>query len=239
MPDTDVVLIHGAAGSRDELAPLEAVLPPGLRGWRFNLLGHGGRPLPSRFGIFEMVDDLADQMATAGIGKAVLFGYSLGGFLALHHALRHPDQVAGVCTLGSQYIWDEASLAHAAAILDPERLKRVGSDDPSWVQDLYICFRRIRDQGNSHEAALREDHLSRLHCPVLAINGNADPLVSVDSTIRHAQLIPNHQFAIYNGAAHPPDALPFALLAEELAAFVEGLERTMPGSISPDPMHAR
>ncbi len=230
---TDVVLIHGAAGSRDELAPLEASLPSWLRAWRFDLLGHGGRPLPSRFGIFEMVDDLADQIAAAGIRRAVLFGYSLGGFLALHHALRHRDQVVAICTLGSQYIWDEASLAHAAAILDPERLKRLGSDDPQWVHDLFVCFRRIRDEGNEHEAALREDHLRQIDCPVLALNGDADPLVSADSTIRQARCIPQHQFAIYDGAAHPPSALPFALIASELADFARALQGSVAVSIGP------
>jgi proline iminopeptidase len=42
------------------------------------------------------LEQTADDIAGLGLGPAVVFGHSAGGFVALHFALRHPELTAGL-----------------------------------------------------------------------------------------------------------------------------------------------
>jgi len=82
-----IVFIPGFMQSGSAWAPVAELLPeryPSL------LLSHREHTFEARLG----------EIAEAGEG-AVLAGYSLGGRLALHAALRDPDRYAGLVTVGS------------------------------------------------------------------------------------------------------------------------------------------
>ncbi|MBM3463784.1 MAG: alpha/beta fold hydrolase [Armatimonadetes bacterium] len=49
----------------------------------------------------DMADDVAGLLDHLEIPRAVVVGHSLGGFVAQHLALRHPDRVAGLVLAGS------------------------------------------------------------------------------------------------------------------------------------------
>lgn len=42
------------------------------------------------------LEQTADDIAELGLGPAIVFGHSAGGFVALHFALRHPELTAGL-----------------------------------------------------------------------------------------------------------------------------------------------
>jgi pimeloyl-ACP methyl ester carboxylesterase len=58
-----------------------------------------GFGIPSPNGITTHADDLVRVLDTAGIDKAVVVGHSMGGFVTLRFAQRHPDRVAGLLML--------------------------------------------------------------------------------------------------------------------------------------------
>jgi pimeloyl-ACP methyl ester carboxylesterase len=62
----------------------------------FDLRGHGlsDKPVgPGKYTIGALCDDLRDFMDAAGIARADLLGHSLGGGVALHFALAHPERI--------------------------------------------------------------------------------------------------------------------------------------------------
>ncbi len=65
--------------------------------------GHGksDKPYdPAQYGL-ELVDDVVRLMDHLGIAKAHVVGYSLGGFITLKLALRHPERLLSAAPCGA------------------------------------------------------------------------------------------------------------------------------------------
>jgi pimeloyl-ACP methyl ester carboxylesterase len=87
-----LVMLHGGIAASETLAPLV----PGLdrRVILADLQGHGRTPdadRPLRPAL--MADDIAELASELGLAQIDLFGYSLGGAVALRVAIQHPDLV--------------------------------------------------------------------------------------------------------------------------------------------------
>lgn len=83
-----LVFIHGWSAHGGFFAPQQALAPR----WPVfapHLPGHGGRAAPLR-SIAAMADDLAGQIASAGIENPILIGWSMGAMVALSLLERHP-----------------------------------------------------------------------------------------------------------------------------------------------------
>jgi len=90
-----VVLLHGLRSSRTMWrAQLEALDRAGVRAVAVDLPGHGAR-LGEPFTLDESVATVSRAVDELG-GRAFVVGLSLGGYVAIRHAARHPDQVAGL-----------------------------------------------------------------------------------------------------------------------------------------------
>jgi len=97
---TATVLLHGAAGTwttwtpalraaREAGAPLEDVVALDLPGWGASVLD-----VPEEEVTLDAVVDAVLRVVTGlGYRDCRLVGHSMGGFVALHAAVRHPDRV--------------------------------------------------------------------------------------------------------------------------------------------------
>jgi pimeloyl-ACP methyl ester carboxylesterase len=94
-----VVLVHGLRTSRTMWrAQVEALRGFGAEVVAVDLPGHGGRrgETFTRDGAVATVRDAVDGVG----GRALVAGLSLGGYTAITHAARHPEQVAGLVAAG-------------------------------------------------------------------------------------------------------------------------------------------
>jgi pimeloyl-ACP methyl ester carboxylesterase len=92
-----LVLLHGFPLDHRMWAACAAFLPPGTRAIGVDLPGAGHSDLD---GFQPSIDHAADwvyrTMIAAGEGNAVVVGHSMGGYVALALAERHPGFVAGL-----------------------------------------------------------------------------------------------------------------------------------------------
>lgn len=103
MSSTPVLLVHGLRASRTMWrAQVEALEHAGHRALAVDLPGHGARTAESFTwdGAMRAVQDGVDALG----GRALVVGLSLGGYVAIAHAARHPEQVvelvaAACCTV--------------------------------------------------------------------------------------------------------------------------------------------
>lgn len=90
-----VVLVHGLRTSRTMWrAQVDALGAYGSPALAVDLPGHGGRR-GERFTLDGAVAAVGDGVAEVG-GRALVVGLSLGGYVAIAHAARYPDQVTGL-----------------------------------------------------------------------------------------------------------------------------------------------
>lgn len=92
-----VLALHGWLGRGADWAPVAARLGAAVRVVAPDLPGHGASDAPPEaFTMDGAADGLAALLDAVGLERAVVAGYSMGGRLALHLALRHPGRVAGL-----------------------------------------------------------------------------------------------------------------------------------------------
>src|SRR5262249_30856681 len=93
------VLVHGFTGSRDDFREQMAPLGALGRTLAIDQRGHGGSTNSGRPGDYtlgSLVADLRGVLDALGLEQADLLGHSLGGVVALHFALTHPERVASL-----------------------------------------------------------------------------------------------------------------------------------------------
>jgi pimeloyl-ACP methyl ester carboxylesterase len=97
-----MILLHGGLGSGEMFYPTLAQLSADRQAIVPDLQGHGrtadiDRPLDVRL----MADDIAALIDHLGLDSPDVFGYSLGGGVALHLAFRHPERVGRLVVLSA------------------------------------------------------------------------------------------------------------------------------------------
>lgn len=99
-PRAAAVLIHGFAGSSEDwTGTAEALVEAGFDVAAIDLPGHGATALPADAGRYVLAEtgaDLAAIARTIDLERPHWVGYSLGGRVALHIGLDHPDCVASL-----------------------------------------------------------------------------------------------------------------------------------------------
>lgn len=205
------LLLHGALGSRTQLAPLAAALGdrPTLA---IDLTGHGGQPLPpGGLGFDHFVHDVEAALHRAGLKRAHLFGYSMGGYAALLFAARHPHRVLSVATLGTKLVWDGPGLERELPMLDPATMR---AKVPAFVQQLaqehgadnweplvHATAQLITDL---HERPLlTEQVLATIACPTLLCVGDRDATAVPEHTLAAARQLGQGAALVLPNTGHP------------------------------------
>jgi 2-succinyl-6-hydroxy-2,4-cyclohexadiene-1-carboxylate synthase len=92
-------------------------MPQRFRIVAVDLPGHGNTPLPGvkTLSLLQLADSLADLLGKLFRIPAIILGYSMGGRVALHLGLQHPDLIRALIMIGaSPGIQDEDDRAQRA-----------------------------------------------------------------------------------------------------------------------------
>lgn len=97
-----IIAIHGFTGSAEDFDPLRQHLRPEDALQAIDLPGHGKLSALRQPADFSMAAHQAAIDVAAGNSRQItLLGYSLGGRLALHWAVAHPERVAHLILIGA------------------------------------------------------------------------------------------------------------------------------------------
>jgi len=194
-----LVLIPGLAGGFELLGPLARLLSDNFRVISYQLRGEDDVfALRQRFGLQDLVSDLAEFLDWQCLERPALFGVSFGGVLGLEFAARYPNRLHNLVIQGCGACYERGLLQRvASAVLSRYPLP---SDNAFVNQFFNLLFGRRQKPGPlfhfvtrqcwqtdqaviSHRFRLVEQFdmtgkLGRIRVPTLALVGDRDWLVS-------------------------------------------------------------
>lgn len=119
-----VLLLHGALGSASQFTELTSILEAsGRQVVTMNFSGHGGRAFAPDFGIEQFAHETLDFLTEENLSQVDVFGYSMGGYVALYASLLKPRAFGRMVTLGTKFDWTKASSEAEVKKLNPEKIQ--------------------------------------------------------------------------------------------------------------------
>jgi pimeloyl-ACP methyl ester carboxylesterase len=231
-----LLLLHGALGSGEQMLRLagafrgeRTVLAPDFPGHgRGAAQGDGGNGAgaPVGFSIGGFAQDVLALLDRNGIDRADIFGYSMGGYIALYLARHHPGRVGRIITLGTKFAWDARVAEREASRLDPAAIEakvpgfaaqlRERHGD-GWERVVRSTAKMMLELGAAPELT-EADFRSIPHRALVAV-GDRDAMVSIDETIGTARSLPAGECLVVPGTPHPFEQVDQELLAFHIRQF--------------------
>jgi pimeloyl-ACP methyl ester carboxylesterase len=225
-----LVLLHGALGDAGQLAPLSdrLVAAGSTAPLLLELPGHGVTPSgDAPFRIESFAAAVLEELDRRGIARASFFGYSMGGYVALHLAATNPHRVERVATLGTKLDWSPQVAERECAMLDADtiRLKVPRFAAALAQRHAALGWERLLNEtagllrslgarpllGGARFAAI--PHPTRIGV------GDRDATVSIEESAAAARQLPNGELEVHPRTPHPFEKVPLDRVARSLADF--------------------
>jgi pimeloyl-ACP methyl ester carboxylesterase len=210
-----LILLHGALGSSAQMAPLRQLLSQHYEVHALDFPGHGGTPLPEHFSIPLFARSVQQYCEEKNLSQVSIFGYSMGGYVALYLALQAPQLVRRIITLATKLHWDEPTAAKEVKMLQPELIEQKVPQfaraleerhaPTAWKDVLQRTAGLLTSLGES--PLLTPEYYKQVSCPCLLMLGDRDKMVSLEETVAVYHQLPQGQLAVLPNTPHPLDAV--------------------------------
>lgn len=223
-----ILLLHGAIGSSQQLEPLRAQLEKDYQVHCLNFPGYGGTAVTEPFSISLFAKTVQDYCEQKKLTEVNLFGYSMGGYVALYLAREQPQLLAKVVTLATKWEWNEAIAAKEIKMLDPEVIeqklpsfaaalqRRHAPQD--WKQVLNKTAAMLVEMGKQNP--LTASDFSTIVSPIRLLLGDRDKMVTLEETIAIYKQLPHAELGILPNTSHPIEQVNIDLLAFHIKQFI-------------------
>jgi len=235
-----VVFVHGFCQSSAYWQPACRRLEEcGCDGLAIDLPGFAGAAdLPGPYTMEGYADWLAGWLTVRGTGRIVLVGGSMGGVVAQHFVLRHPERVARLLLVATGAVAGDP----AGALQKADAMEAASWDEAAVIPivagffhvppppDALARYRRIALEARQRAAVAaarsnaRSDTVARLveiGCPTLIIQGRHDRARTPEHGALMRSRLPHAKLVVLEGSGHTPQleepdafhaaALPFLL----------------------------
>lgn len=223
-----ILLLHGALGAMQQLEPLKQKLE--IAGYDVHLVnfsGHGGNAFEEKFGIEQFAEDVLSYLDQQQLEQVSVFGYSMGGYVALWLAKENPERIEKIITLGTKFDWSIESAEKEVKKLNPEKIQekvpafarilehRHAPND--WKELLYKTAEMMLGLG---EAPLfTESILRQIETPTLICLGDVDDMADRSYSEEVATYLPSGSFNLLKSTPHPIEKCDLDMLTELIETF--------------------
>lgn len=226
-----LLLLHGALGSAQQFDDICRLLSDQFHVYRFSFSGHGGHPVITPFSIDQFVNDTIQFLDANEISRSHIFGYSMGGYVALQLALHHPERVGKILTLGTKFLWTPASAARDVRMMNPDLMeqkvpafanmlaKRHAPTD--WKEVMRLTAEMMTSMGDGSALAINE--FNKIDHDVKVCIGTDDHMVSIAESSDVVDQLPCGELTILEGWKHPLESADPGRLAGLCTGFFSEL----------------
>ena len=244
-----VVLLHAFplnssmwAPQREGLAHAYRVICPDQRGFGGTPLGHDEPSLD------EVADDVVAMLDARKVGRFVLAGLSMGGYVAMALLRRHPDRVAGLVLADTKASADPPEAAvnrrriadavieagGSALLLDEVLPKLLGTTTKDERPMVSGRVRAIVERAPAYAVAWAQramaarpdsfDTLRAVTVPALVVTGDEDQLSTPEDARAMADAIPGARLVTIPRAGHLTNVEAPEEFTATLLEFLAGVE---------------
>jgi len=226
-----IVFLHGFLGSGEVYYPLISHLPDDINILLIDLPGHGSTRFPNdvrRYHVQHQLKDLGAIIRNYCPSKPYLYGYSMGGRLAIRYALYASSSLKGLLLESTSPDIQGLGSLRDRLLIDQERAQQVLTDYEGFLltwnnmpmfkggkpsDDAYQAYLNIQHHqkpegiANSltgFSAALMPNirtQLMSLQLPVQLIAGAYDVAYTAHARQMH-KMLPNSELSVITDAAH-------------------------------------
>ena len=223
-----LILLHGAIGSAAQLLPLAELLQDEFEVYAINFSGHGGKLIEQPFSMDLFANDVLEFMNENQIESAHIFGYSMGGYVALTLAKSNPERVSSIITLGTKFDWNPVSSIRESKMLNPDaieekvpkfasRLKDLHTES-KWKIVLHETAKMMIHLGNGHRLLDVELKDIKTRCTIGL--GSEDTMVTKEETTNVAKTLPYSKFVELKDVQHPIDLIDPKIIANYIKEYI-------------------
>ncbi len=224
----NIILIHGALGHNSHFDILSKSLSTDYKVHSLLFKDHGiDNASKEKLNISRLIQELDEFIDSNNIEKPNVFGYSMGGYVALCHTLQFKNKIEKIATLATKFEWSpeiaskETSFLNADIIEEKipkyaEQLEKMHGEK-NWKTLLSKTADLMTDIGGQNYLATSK--LSDIVIPVQLMLGDSDRMVSLkETTAIYGELL-NATLAILPNTKHPLENVNTELLRLLLKQF--------------------
>ncbi|MEY3241275.1 MAG: hypothetical protein RIR11_2713 [Bacteroidota bacterium] len=221
-----LLCLHGALGTAAQFDPIIPYFPENLPIKMPTLPGHGNVALDQPYSLPYFATAVLDMMDQAAIDQTDIFGYSMGGYLALWLAWKYPNRVRRIVTLNTKLDWTPESAARMSNMFDAEKIvskvpqlaEALAQTHTDWRNVAQYSADFVQSLGAGH--GLPQAAFQDIKCPVLVLRGELDTTVSEAESQQVAAWLPNGQYAAITGGKHALEQVDLSLIMDLVLEFL-------------------
>jgi pimeloyl-ACP methyl ester carboxylesterase len=202
--------LHGALGSKDQFNILAEHFSGHFTIHTLNFEGHGSDISTNDFSMDRFVKNVLEYIEINKINGCNIFGYSMGGYVALKLAKDFSDKIGKIITLGTKLKWNPSIAENEIKMLDPVKIEkkvpafaevlRKRHHPADWKIVLNKTAAMIHGLGNGN--ALKPEEFKLINNPVVIALGSDDKMVSVEESLEVVEQLPEGKFVLLEGLGH-------------------------------------
>lgn len=225
-----LLLLHGAIGASDQFVNLAEALGDTYNVRTMDFSGHGGKPFPKgELSIQFFAEEVKAFIDSEGPGKVSIFGYSMGGYVAMYLAKHYPAMVDKIITLATKFHWDEETAAKETKMLNAEKTeekvpafaqalaKRHAPND--WKELFFRTATMLNAMGRDNP--LKAEDYATIENPSMILIGDKDKMITLDETVNVYRALPNAQMGMLPATQHPIEQVNLPYLLFYIRQFIQ------------------
>lgn len=224
-----IILLHGAIGASDQLQPLaDALSNNNTHIHLLNFAGHGQKPFhPNGFSIAAFAEELKAYITVNHLEQASVFGYSMGGYVALYLAHQQPGLLGHIITLGTKFEWSPEIAQKEIKMLDA---KTILEKVPKFAEALQVrhganwevLLQKTAElmTGLGAHPLLNEETFHAISHKVLIGLADHDSMVTLNETTTVFKQLKQAYMYMLPATKHPIETVNISLLARIIEDFL-------------------
>lgn len=225
----NLILLHGALATAEQLQELASLLQENFKVYIYEFEGHGkNSDSTNPFQIENMAEALESFCRLNDLDNTYIFGYSMGGYVALYHNICYPQRTQKIVCLATKFDWNPESAQKEANILTAQNIldnfpgfanllqQRHGAH---WESVLVKTANMMTSLGD--KPILDKNNLIKISATCLLLLGDKDHMVSKEETMLAAEAIPNCNFITLENTIHPMEKVDSKKLLTILIQFLQ------------------